>query len=428
MGHRINALQRAGAIALAAAVAAVLCAAPQAFAAKERPTEATAPRAKGHPKISGAAEDGRVLSVGEGRWKGATPMSYSYQWEQCESPKAGCTPIAGATEATYRATSKQVRHKLRVLVTAANALGAATLASSPSKKIQEGSPLNLAPPEITANVLEGTTLTAHSGTWVGTAPFNLGYQWQRCSVLGGECQPIEGAAQATYTPSALDLASRLAVIVTASNMRGFAAARSAETLPVQDALPLNTLRPSITGLLAEDDLLSVSPGSWLGSEPISYAYQWQLCDADGEACSNITGATEPSLKLLTSYIGDTLDVLVTAENLAGKASATSSPTALVKGILPSNTLAPSITGSLLEGDLLSAATGTWTGTEPITYAYQWQLCNLLSKVCSNISGAVGPTLKLGLEDLGDALDVIVTAKNVAGSSSLTSTLTGEIGL
>jgi virginiamycin B lyase len=52
-----------------------------------------------------------------------------------------------------------------------------------------------------------------------------------------------------------------------------------------------------------------------------------------------------------------------------------------------NTVSPTITdetsGSAYRaGDTLSASTGTWTGTEPITYAYQWETCNAVGGECS----------------------------------------------
>ena len=127
-------------------------------------------------------------------------------------------------------------------------------------------------------------------------------------------------------------------------------------------------------------------------------------------------------------IGDTVKVVVTATNVAGSHSATSSPSGTIAGILPANEALPSITGSLLSGQLLSAHPGTWSGTEPITYGYQWQLCSALGKACANISEGTSSTFKLVGLDVGLTLDVVVTAKNVAGSTLATSPVTGLIGL
>ncbi len=119
---------------------------------------------------------------------------------------------------------------------------------------------------------------------------------------------------------------------------------------------------------------------------------------------------------------------MTATNVAGSTSVASSVTGLIAGILPSNTVLPSISGLLQNGGLLSVAAGTWTGSAPISYSYQWQLCNAVTKVCANIGEATNATLKLSLADVGGLLDVVVKATNAAGSTSVTSDLTGLIGL
>ena len=115
-----------------------------------------------------------------------------------------------------------------------------------------------------------------------------------------------------------------------------------------------------------------------------------------------------------------------ATNVAGSTSATTPVTGLIEGLLPTNTALPSISGLLKIGQLLSASNGTWSGTTPITYTYQWQLCNLLGSDCSNIAKATGPSFLLGLLDIGLPLRVAVTATNVAGSTSATSNVTGLI--
>lgn len=40
-------------------------------------------------------------------------------------------------------------------------------------------------------------------------------------------------------------------------------------------------------------------------------------------------------------------------------------------LAPINTVAPVVSGTVAEDELLSCTTGTWTGTTPITYTYQW---------------------------------------------------------
>src|SRR6202790_5421604 len=138
-------------------------------------------------------------------------------------------------------------------------------------------------------------------------------------------------------------------------------------------------------------------------------------------------AAESTLKLAVADVGSTLRVVVTATNAAGSTSATSAATGLVGALLPANTSLPSVAGSLIDGQLLSGATGSWSGTGPISYAYQWQLCNAKGESCKDIAEAAESTLKLGAADVGSTLRVVVTATNAAGSTSATSAATGLVG-
>ena len=237
-----------------------------------------------------------------------------------------------------------------------------------------------------------------------------------CNPLGEGCVEIEGATGASLKLSSGDIGGTLNVVVTATNAAGSTSVTSSLTGLIEGLLPVNNLLPSISGLLAEGQLLSVVTGSWSGTGPIAYSYQWQLCNQLGEACREISGATGSTLKLLTGYLGGTLDVVVTATNVAGSTSVTTPVTGLIEGLAPVNDVLPRITGLLKEGGLLSVGTGSWSGTEPLSYSYQWQLCDALGKSCSNISEATGSSLKLSSLDIGKTLDVVVKATNVAGST------------
>ncbi len=377
------------------------------------------PVKKGAPKVTGSGQDGQLMSASTGTWKGTPPFSYSYRWEACNALGEACAIIPGATEASYRAASSQIGGRLRVIVTAANSVGSASATSAASKRIVPGPPVSTAPPVISGSLQEGQTLTAATGGWGGTGPFSYTYQWQRCPIAGGGCQDIAGASGPTYTLGIADLASKLVVVVTATSSLGTALASSAETSPVAAILPAVNVLPQITGLLQDGQLLSVGTGIWSGTEPISFSYQWRLCDALGVSCSDIAGATGPSLKLSPADIAGVLDVVVTATNAAGSTSVTSSVTGLIAGLLPTNTGLPSISGLLQDGQLLSASPGSWSGSGPISFSYQWQQCNAAGGACKDISGATGSTLNLLSGLIGSTLDVVVTATNAAGSTSAT---------
>jgi hypothetical protein len=66
--------------------------------------------------------------------------------------------------------------------------------------------------------------------------------------------------------------------------------------------------------------------------------------------------------------------------LAGPAAA--GPTR--RAVAPTNTALPAITGTPTVGQMLTADTGTWTGTTPITFAYAWKQCDAVGGACKDV--------------------------------------------
>ncbi|MGH3135074.1 MAG: DUF7594 domain-containing protein, partial [Gaiellaceae bacterium] len=116
--------------------------------------------------------------------------------------------------------------------------------------------------------------------------------------------------------------------------------------------PVATSPPTITGTLQEGEMLTAAPGTWNGSQPMTFAYQWQRCDASGAGCTDIATATGASYALTQGDIGATFRLVVTATNVDGSATAASAPTGTVIGA----------------GDVVIAAAGdiagcTWSADE-----------------------------------------------------------------
>ncbi|HSZ04958.1 MAG TPA: RHS repeat-associated core domain-containing protein [Solirubrobacteraceae bacterium] len=189
--------------------------------------ENAAPSSSTAPGITGEAVDGRTLSASTGEWDGDGPISYTYQWQRCNSTGESCTDIEGATSATYVLTSSDVGHTLRVAVTASNAVGEASAGSAASEAVAASTLANVSAPSIAGSARVDGAVTADPGRWRGAPPISYSYQWQRCSSTGESCTNIEEATQQSYAPVAADLSHTLRVQVTASNGEGSASATSA---------------------------------------------------------------------------------------------------------------------------------------------------------------------------------------------------------
>jgi hypothetical protein len=146
--------------------------------------------------------------------------------------------------------------------------------------------------------------------------------------------------QRAFTPGrrqigvlALTLGTLTAIILAALAGLGTAASKSA---------PANTAEPKIFGSAVEGATLSASAGSWSGTQPISFKYQWLRCDRSGGSCAPIPGETKTTTKLGDEDVARTIRVRVTGSNDDGTTTATSNASDVVKaaGNPPASTTAP----------------------------------------------------------------------------------------
>jgi hypothetical protein len=93
---------------------------------------------------------------------------------------------------------------------------------------------------------------------------------------------------------------------------------------------------------------------------------------------------------------------------------------------PANTSRPTVSGTAREGETLTASSGTWSGSTPISFKYRWQRCNSGGSSCSEISGARDQTYKLTNDEVGNRMRVSVTASNSDGSASALSGPSGVV--
>jgi len=85
------------------------------------------------------------------------------------------------------------------------------------------------------------------------------------------------------------------------------------------------------------------------------------------------------------------------------------------GVAPVNTVAPALIYTTLDiNDVITCDDGTWTGTSPITYTYQWYRDE------TPIGGGTANSHTIVFSDIGTTLKCVVTGTNAVGNSSVDS--------
>jgi streptogramin lyase len=103
------------------------------------PVTSSAPSNSAVPTVSGSATVGVTLRESRGQWTNS-PTGYADQWVRCDSTGAACVSVSGATGQTYKLTTADVGHAIRVQEIASNASGAgAPVFSTPTAKVSAAS-------------------------------------------------------------------------------------------------------------------------------------------------------------------------------------------------------------------------------------------------------------------------------------------------
>jgi hypothetical protein len=198
--------------------------------------------------------------------------------------------------------------------------------------------------------------------------------------------------------------------------------------------PVNSSPPTVSGTAVVGSTLVADGGTWSGPG-VKLSCQWQRCDALGNGCANVPGATGTTLLLTSADVGYRLRAQVTGTNKNGQATATSSlsevvapvPSAAPSTLSPPAVMTPPSVGGVPSlGQVLGADPGSWSGTQPIAYAYQWQRCESTGGNCTTISGATTDAYQLSSADVGAAVRVSVTASNAGGSAAAASAATAPV--
>jgi len=391
-------------------------------------SDESAPQNVTAPAITGDPRDAHDLSASLGTWNATPTVTYTRQWQRCNTTGGTCTAISGATGATYTLTGADIGSTLRVVVTAVNDAGTTTSTSAPSMVISADPPVNTGAPTLSGATRDGATLTADRGTWTGTPTVSYAYQWRRCDTAGASCADIAGATNASYALAPADVGATVRIAVTATNAGGSATATSSPSGVIAPDPAANTVAPTVSGIERDTQTLLANRGTWTGTPTIAYAYQWQRCNASGVACADIPGATTFSQTLAPADVGATLRVRVTATNAAGSTTATSAATGVIAPDPPAATSPPTVSApnGARDGETLIADRGVWTGTPTVSFTYQWQRCAADGTGCASIAGSTSTSHQLTPADVDMTLRVRVTATNAAGPTVATSAPSAKV--
>ena len=213
---------------------------------------------------------------------------------------------------------------------------------------------------------------------------------------------------------------------------GTAAASSSAPGSPSDTVggPKNTSYPVITEATGDTapvvgHTLTASTGTWTGTFPITYSYQWKRCDAADPVngpCLEIRGATGSSYTVTPTDYQMRIRVAVSATNSDGRHTQNSEVTPTVTAIAPKNTATPPIlpAGTNQVDQTLNVGTGTWSGSTPIAYTYSWRRCNPIGDLdsCVPIAGATAASYSPTVADIGFSLRVWIVGQNLAGSDTV----------
>jgi len=228
------------------------------------------------------------------------------------------------------------------------ALAVAGLVATTASARSSAAPTQTASPTLQGQVAHpfvGDKLTTTNGSWAGS-PTKYTYQWDHCDATGDRqnCVPISGATAQSYTATSADINHTLHANVFATNADGTGKAdTTASGVVAARGTPKNSARPTVSGVPVVGNSLTAENGTWTGAA--TFSYQWQQCDANGNNCVDISGATGKTYGIRSADTGHEILVLVQASNRFGATTASSDRTIPVTVTVQTTTTVVTVAGN-----------------------------------------------------------------------------------
>jgi hypothetical protein len=210
-------------------------------------------------------------------------------------------------------------------------------------------------PLISGGVISGAAAVSFDATDVGSGLYSAALSVDGSQVVstslgsnGSHCTPIDLPGSGESAPSVARFAwtvpcplaaSGTLMLDTASLLDGVHQLELTLTDAAGNVAPIWTGTidtdnapqggaPTIDGYAQQGQTLVANAGAWT-PQPSSFGYQWELCDAEGDACTAIPGANGSAYTVGAADAYGQLKVLVTASDGDGSSDASSSASGVV---------------------------------------------------------------------------------------------------
>jgi PKD repeat protein len=194
------------------------------------------------------------------------------------------------------------------------------------------------------------------------------------------------------------------------------------TIPIQVGTPPNQAPTAVVTPIAASGPapLTVNFDASASSDPDpgdTLTYVWDFGEGAGPTETMIATAT---------HVYSTPGTFTATLTVRDNHGAISPPATIQIKVVPQNLRVPTVSGILRVGNILTAGTGTWMGSESLEFSYQWLRCDAKGNPCLPIIAATEATYTLTPDDFGSTIRVVVTATNAAGSTAATSEPTQRV--